>query len=732
MNIQKVILPNTIRRTFVSSAAIFCLLILLCGPARIAAQTQDRETGRTATLGYKGLVQQAKQQIAAGKFSQAEASAEKAIRIDPTRIEAHIIAAAALKSQSHYQNAIQHLNTALSLAPNELKGELLRAITEVRISSLPPDARSELEDAMSMIVAARSDTDATRRNNSLRTFMARSSSFLDDHSFVPELWLLRAAAAIELGEPELGGIAGRKLIELGVAASSDPTVRSVMAQLKDKGWLDRSFALPKWSSEVSMGAVVNAAASVGVSSWESEIDRTETYLAALKFYRTKAEMGSASASRMLAFMYANGLGTLKDLTEAFRWVSKAAVLGDVIAQIWLAEAYHYGFGSVKQDPAESIHWYKAAASQNNPFAEQGVGFNFRNGEGVAPNDAEAMSWFKKAARDAREQGFFWITNSMAWLFSTDPEPQFRDGNLAVQYATAACESNSYKDSNWVDTLAAAYAERGDWDLAVKTEQKAIDILTASGTDIERYLEGYKTRLALYESGQQYREKQEQFKDIFGEVVAQQQNNADLMITQLLNDAKTTKDSEERYKKLLALTVKFPAKPAFSNELKLTAQTVADELPKTIAAQLNALGRMRLKTREGFISSTIEYNTKPLTCGISIESTQLDNFQDGEYVRTAFSGKITFPYEKKRFRTTSLRLEDPTDGSNLYVHIDDSDNVKVTRFEGTYRPQKEGPEYLGGGSNDEIYYSFLLAPDRREEAKLLNDRLSTLEDACSRR
>jgi len=58
---------------------------------------------------------------------------------------------------------------------------------------------------------------------------------------------------------------------------------------------------------------------------------------------------------------------------------------------------------------------------------------------------------------------------LAWLLSVCPARRFRDGNLAVEYATQACEIAEWKNPHLKSTLAAAYAESGDFENAVKWE-----------------------------------------------------------------------------------------------------------------------------------------------------------------------------------------------------------------------------------------------------------------------
>ncbi|OAI52462.1 hypothetical protein AYO47_06125 [Planctomyces sp. SCGC AG-212-M04] len=89
-------------------------------------------------------------------------------------------------------------------------------------------------------------------------------------------------------------------------------------------------------------------------------------------------------------------------------------------------------------------------------------------------------------------------NQAAWLFAVCPEAAARNGKLAVELALLACSSSKFERWNELDTLAAAYAENGEFEDAVTWEKKAIQL--ASPSDRAQLEE----RLRLYESKQPYR------------------------------------------------------------------------------------------------------------------------------------------------------------------------------------------------------------------------------------
>src|SRR5829696_3064008 len=114
------------------------------------------------------------------------------------------------------------------------------------------------------------------------------------------------------------------------------------------------------------------------------------------------------------------------------------------------------------------------------------------------NYARALAGYEEAARltphDAEAH------NDRAWLLATCPDARYRDGKRAVGSATRACELTNWRKSALLDTLAAAYAEAGDFARAARWQQETLDRTPEDDSDRKGFLH----RLELYKAGNPYR------------------------------------------------------------------------------------------------------------------------------------------------------------------------------------------------------------------------------------
>lgn len=112
--------------------------------------------------------------------------------------------------------------------------------------------------------------------------------------------------------------------------------------------------------------------------------------------------------------------------------------------------------------------------------------------------ADAIADYERAlAVDPDESG---LLNNFAWVLATSPDDKLRNGPRAIKLATAACKSTEYKQSHILSTLAAAYAETGDFTKALEFSEKSVEAATGDQK------ESLRKELETYKAGKPMRER----------------------------------------------------------------------------------------------------------------------------------------------------------------------------------------------------------------------------------
>jgi tetratricopeptide (TPR) repeat protein len=88
-------------------------------------------------------------------------------------------------------------------------------------------------------------------------------------------------------------------------------------------------------------------------------------------------------------------------------------------------------------------------------------------------------------------------NDLAWMLATSHDGRIRNGRKAVALALKSCALSRWTNAFAIDTLAAAYAETGDFANAQKYQSWAMQQLDAE--DRKAQLSGMEERLKLYQS-----------------------------------------------------------------------------------------------------------------------------------------------------------------------------------------------------------------------------------------
>jgi TPR repeat protein/serine/threonine protein kinase len=266
-------------------------------------------------------------------------------------------------------------------------------------------------------------------------------------------------------------------------------------------------AVQWWRKAAVQGDEV-AQSNLGLS-YEHGEGVAQDFAKAFKWIQKSADQHYATAQCHLGYMYECGIGVQKDAAAAVQWYRKAASKTNAVAQCSLGNCYDQGIG-VEKDPVEAVKWYRLSAEQGYARAENNLGMMLLQGKGITKDPVEALKWVRKGAEqgDATSQmnlgdmycrgegvsrdpaeGLKWLRkavksgepdggNALAWHLATYPDPKFRDGTEAVHLAEQAVEKTQRQDANVLDTLAAAYAEVGEFEKAVAEEQEALRLCKA--------------------------------------------------------------------------------------------------------------------------------------------------------------------------------------------------------------------------------------------------------------
>jgi tetratricopeptide (TPR) repeat protein len=249
---------------------------------------------------------------------------------------------------------------------------------------------------------------------------------------------------------------------------------------------------------------------------------------AIAHYRTTLEMqpdfGDADYNLGTALL---GKG---QVDEAIFYCDKAVRMqpNDPDAQVALANALLQG----RRIDDAIVHYQKAAAIRPGYFlARFGLGHallekgkldaaieNSRAALLIQPNDAdchtilataldekgqsaEAIGHYEKALEISPQSVS--ALNNLAWLLATGSNASLRNGFRAIQFAQQADQLSGGKNALVLRTLAAAYAEAGQFGKAIESAQAAIQLGRSQGDD--SLVTQLQQEIALYELELPYRE-----------------------------------------------------------------------------------------------------------------------------------------------------------------------------------------------------------------------------------
>lgn len=92
---------------------------------------------------------------------------------------------------------------------------------------------------------------------------------------------------------------------------------------------------------------------------------------------------------------------------------------------------------------------------------------------AAGQTAEALDELRTSAR--LDSNTLSVVNNLGWILATSPQDGMRNGAEAVEWAQQACRLTSFERPEMLDTLAAAWAESGDFEKAIESASLAIEL-----------------------------------------------------------------------------------------------------------------------------------------------------------------------------------------------------------------------------------------------------------------
>jgi tetratricopeptide (TPR) repeat protein len=218
-----------------------------------------------------------------------------------------------------------------------------------------------------------------------------------------------------------------------------------------------------------------------------------------------------------------------ELDKALAELDQAIALGDrdptiyvLRGQVWL------GKNDLERAEAEFTEALKKDPKQADAFRDRGLAWllakQFRRAitdldAATQLNPTDAVSWnnrgaafvrtgnYARAAADLRESIRLAPSlpnpyKHLGWLQATCPQAEFRNGPEAVANATRALELDGWKTREWLSALAAAQAEAGNFEEAVRWQTKWLE------ESLAPLREEALRRLALYQARQPFRDQPE--------------------------------------------------------------------------------------------------------------------------------------------------------------------------------------------------------------------------------
>lgn len=211
-----------------------------------------------------------------------------------------------------------------------------------------------------------------------------------------------------------------------------------------------------------------------------------------------AASGNPHARIRLSHQYLTGDGFAEDPDKAFALLAEGADRASALPELHyrLGHLQQYGLGT-RLDLEAAMASFRRAAIGGVSDAMSRLAYLLMD-RSDHQSQSQAGYWLAQATAEDTADAY----NEYAWFLATSPIATVRDGAKALANARKAVALA--ENANYLDTLAAAYAETGAFADAVATQQQALVLARQDHPDIVEDLEHH---LRAYQDGKPWREPQ---------------------------------------------------------------------------------------------------------------------------------------------------------------------------------------------------------------------------------
>jgi tetratricopeptide (TPR) repeat protein len=447
---------------------------------------------------------------------EAIADCDRLVQLKKDDASAYLMRCRALGLRGSWEKALADCNQAVKLAP-----KLAEAYKQ----------RGEIWDGKNKVSQAMADYAEAIRLGDINARILRSRHYYEQGKFKECLADLDAAIA---AQPEVAGHWGKRgfvRLETGEldGAIADFT-KSLELDLDPVVLTNRGSAWTQKNELDKALADFTAAIDLAPDMAASFLNRGRLYGTLGDHVKASADLSeylalepqdwSAYALRGIAYYFAKEHDrAIKDLDKAIRHFPN-----EVDLYIFRGSALNYqgrydraiiDFDrAIALDPkqSEAFNYRGVAWMQKNVRDKSLADFNRAiqldsNSQTAYQNRANLLSLqgeFAKAAADFQRAFELapkdtTILSNYSWLLATAPDDKVRNGKRAVEMALQVCEVAGWDQPGLLENLAAAYAESGDFENAIKWQTKVVALLKEDSAEEA-------ARLELYRNHQPYHQE----------------------------------------------------------------------------------------------------------------------------------------------------------------------------------------------------------------------------------